>query len=182
MKPSDQRLYDVAVEAGWKPPATLPPGWRREARRWLIPCCYGVAFHEEPIGGRHCTCWEPIFATDEKQQDPRPGMPVARTTRCDSCACFVPSGHLPDGRDIPPDLEEAYYAMLAARAAGTPFWCHKGLRLRVAERHPLLGVRPAAHPTDAPDRQDVPIVDDVPYKLDGSPADLCFAWSRMAPE
>ena len=57
-------------------------------------------------------------------------------------------------------------------ATGSPFYCHQGIRKPVAWRHVPSGTEIPGHPGG----YDPPILDAVPYKADGSPADLCAGW------
>lgn len=119
-----------------------------------------------PDGGRG---WEPVY--DLPQARPQPaGHPVGVQDRmCGDCA-FRP--------DSPEKSGDEKYAGSSGEldewvGNGHPFWCHQGMRRPVAFRNRESGLEIPA----SPDSYDPPIIDAVPYKADGTPADLCFGWT-----
>lgn len=65
--------------------------------------------------------------------------------------------------------------MLDRIAAIDRFWCHQGMRRPLYWEHPA-GVRITGSPAD----YDPPIEDLVPFKADGTPADLCAGWAARS--
>lgn len=126
-------------------------------------CCFGASVH----GAHACTCWEPVYDID--QQEPRPGPRMARDGMCGDCAFRANSPErVGDDRYVGSDGELDY---LVAR--GIPFHCHQGMRRVLRWEHPLGLVLECPVPDDyAP-----PIIDNVPYQADGSPALLCGGWA-----
>lgn len=117
-------------------------------------CCMGAAVY----GPGRCTCWVPVY--DLEQQEIVPGLPLPPipVRMCGDCAYRPHSPERSGGEGYNGD-------------AGTlddlvrnrePFYCHQGIRKPVSHRHP------AAY--------DPPIRDGVPYKADGTPANLCAGW------
>lgn len=124
----------------------------------LAHCCLGAV----EGGPGSCTCWEPEYDLD--QAPIRPGQPTARTKMCDDCA-FRP--------DSPERTGDDRYTHVGEDLAALPnFHCHQGLRRPVRWRHPLGIVIEADTDGYAP-----PIRDGVPYKADGTPADMCAGWA-----
>lgn len=127
-------------------------------------CCMGAAGHDK------CTCWR--VEHDRNQAAavvPHPD-PRVRDSPCDDCACRAGAPEKQgDPRVIKDDLEK-----LARR--GEPFFCHKGMRRPVRERHPDGSVIELdnEHRYDPPRRSDR-----VPLKADGTPADLCAGWAAL---
>lgn len=125
-------------------------------------CCFG----EVNGGPQHCTCWEPVY--DLEQQEPQTGPMGLRDRMCGDCAYRKdsPERRGEDGYKGDADsLEEMV-------RAGEPFACHQGIRKPVKYRHPS-GAEIAGHPA----AYDPPVVEGVPYKADGTPADLCAGWA-----
>ena len=125
-------------------------------------CCTGAAMG----GPQRCTCWVPVY--DLEQQEPRPGPMDVRTSRCGDCAYLKnsPEARGEDGyQGGPEDLDEMV-------RDGSPFACHQGIRRPVKYRHPS-GTEIPGHPA----AYDPPVIGGVPYKADGSPADLCAGWA-----
>ena len=126
-------------------------------------CCYGAAVY----GPQRCTCWTAVY--DLEQQEIRKGLPLPRVPvkMCDECA-YRPNS--PERRG-----EEGYQGdegfLDDLVRSGELFACHVGIRL------PLKWVHPSgAEVTGHPGGYDPPIVDGIPYKADGSPADICSGW------
>lgn len=116
-------------------------------------CCYGSCEY----GPTGCTCWEPVF--DLVQVAAIPAKPVTRRTRCVDCAFRPDSPERARGDEVE-DLPH--------------FWCHQGIRRPAAFRHPDGRVRKVS---DSADYQP-PIIDGVPYRADGTPADRCAGWAQ----
>lgn len=126
-------------------------------------CCMN-AIEGDPQG---CVCWESVF--DAEQQVPRPGPPMPRVPvrSCEDCAYLPHSPEREGEAGYSGDTEELDRLV----ATGTPFFCHQGIRRVVKLRHPS-GAEVDEHPANyAP-----PIIGGVPYKADGSPADICSGW------
>jgi hypothetical protein len=133
-------------------------------------CCDGAAIY----GPHRCTCWTPVF--DLEQQPLKIGLPLppVPVRMCEPG---------PDGEDgcayrpgSPERSGDESYAggdgeLDRLVATGTPFYCHRGIRRPVAWRHPS-GAEIPGHPGD----YDPPVEGGVPYKADGTPADICAGW------
>jgi hypothetical protein len=127
-------------------------------------CCIGSAVR----GARGCTCWTPEY--DVEQAEPRTDGLLfgCRESMCEDCA-FRPGSPERAGDPDSAGDEELLDDLVVT---GRPFWCHQGMRRPVRHRHPS-GVVVEASPLEyAP-----PAVGAVPYKADGSPADLCYGWA-----
>lgn len=124
-------------------------------------CCWGALNG----GPDSCTCWEPVY--DLAQAAVVPGEPATRDLMCSSCAYRPGSPERTGDESYAGDQDE----LDRLAAGGTPFFCHAGIRVPVAWRHPS-GVTIPAHPGG----YDPPILAGVPYKADGSPADRCAGW------
>lgn len=128
----------------------LAPVDHHERYRW---CCYAAADR----GAAHCSCWRPVY--DLEQAEPRTELsPETRSAMCGDCA-YRPGS---------PELEEDPYRLMGL----ANFWCHRGIRRPREWRHPDGRVRPG----DPADYQP-PIVGDVAYRADGSPAARCGGWA-----
>jgi hypothetical protein len=126
-------------------------------------CCYGYAMD----GPQACTCWESVF--DLEQAEPIIGPPAPRPARCRDCAWNPDSpernngaGYGATGGEL---IELAYDSV--------PFFCHQGIRRSLFLRHPRHRNQIADHPAS----YRPPIVDGVPYKANGEPADICAGWT-----
>lgn len=121
-------------------------------------CCLAAA----EDGPRWCTCWTPIF--DARQLKPRTTVePETREKACHDCAYRLGSPERERGEDL----------------EGLPnFWCHQGIRRPAAFRHPDGRVRPVPGYAMSPDYRP-PMVDGVPYRADGRPADRCGGWAAL---
>jgi hypothetical protein len=126
-------------------------------------CCAGDAIQ----GPEYCTCWEPVYEAVQARPVPDPDGVVARDGLCGDCA-FRPGS---------PERAEDYTRETLFRLAdtGRPFYCHDGMRRPVLYRHP--DGREVAG--DTADWQP-PIVDGIPYRLDGRPGMLCAGWAARA--
>lgn len=134
-------------------------------------CCWGTVMR----GPEGCTCWQPIYQADQTPPDQqtvellRAGiLPVTRTRRCGDCA------YRPDSPERRGDEHVTGNQELLDRIvqAGERFWCHQGIRRPVAWRHPSGVEIPGSDADYRP-----PIVDGVPYRADGTPAELCAGWA-----
>jgi hypothetical protein len=130
-----------------------------------VGCCYG-----EINGGlRGCYCWVPEYDVD--QTTPRvgeirtPGLKVRPGGRCGDCAY----------RRDSPENAEAFTAetLVSVAAAGEPFWCHDGMRRPARWRHPERDVVVEGDTAD----WRPPVVGQIPFRADGSPALLCAGWA-----
>lgn len=131
----------------------------------LTECCQGCIDN----GPTACTCWVPVFDVEQTTMSlpvDGPAEPVVRDGLCPDCAYRPGSpektGH-PDYKGDPAELDRL--------ARKDRFWCHQGMRRPLYWEHPA-GVRVEGSPAD----YDPPIADLMPYKADGTPADLCAGW------
>ena len=128
-------------------------------------CCIGSAIR----GPQYCTCWTAEY--DLEQAGLRPGKPGRRAELCGDCA-YKPGSperlgddrYTGDGEFLDRIVED-----------GESFFCHQGIRRAVRLVHPSGDVVELFK--DPPGDYRPPIVDDIPYKADGSPADLCAGWA-----
>jgi hypothetical protein len=130
-------------------------------------CCEGAAY----LGPDRCTCWVEVHAVD--QADPRTDQHAGiGESPCSTCAYRPDSPERTGADHVAGDA-----AMLDDIVkTGQPFWCHTGMRHVVALEHPA-GIR-----VELPDEHQAAafrplIVNDVPYKADGTPADICAGWA-----
>lgn len=133
-------------------------------------CCPGAAVY----GPQRCTCWTPVYELEQAPVDQTAmrlldaGVaPVTRQRMCEDCA-YRPNSPEKSGDETyagDPEFLEG----IADR--GERFWCHAGMRIPVRWRHPS-GMEIPAHPGG----YDPPRVGSVPYRADGSPAELCAGW------
>lgn len=126
-------------------------------------CCYGAAVY----GKDRCTCWAAVYDLD--QQKITPGMPLPRVPvrMCQDCAFRPgsPERQRAEGYAGDPEFLDELVT------TGDLFACHQGIRRPVKWVHPS-GAEVPGHPAAyAP-----PIVKGIPYKADGSPADICSGW------
>lgn len=147
---------------------------RSEAPDWMLPedlvegpdwlaCCMG-SVNDGPIA---CTCWRPVY--DKRQRRPRTDVsPATRSKACADCAYRQGSPERERGDDLDglPDR-------------GATFYCHQGIRRPKAWRHPDGRVRPVPDLEASPDYQP-PMLNQVPYKANGQPADRCGGWAAIA--
>jgi hypothetical protein len=133
-------------------------------------CCIGAAVY----GPERCTCWEPVHDLEQATPDPElvqwlaAGIqPVTRRRMCADCAYRPGSPERTGDKGYQGDAESLH----ELAAAGERFWCHQGIRRTAAWRHPA-GVEAPGSPA----AYDPPIVDAVPYRADGTPAELCAGW------
>ena len=129
-----------------------------------VPCCMASAVW----GPDRCTCW--TRRHDHDQATPIIGLAVAaRDSMCSGCA-FKPRSpeRTGDNRYQFSDEDDR----LDLIAGNQPFYCHEGMRRVTAFDHPC-GV---TVPVDG-DHYDPPTVDGIPFKSDGTPADVCAGWT-----
>lgn len=142
-------------------PGLGPVLTERDLRAIPTGCCYGELHH----GPEGCTCWEPTF--DDEQAEPDTSTrPKTRAKCCRDCAYRKGSPERVRGEG--PDLRDL------AGSPGRAFWCHQGMRLIVAWRHPDGRERPA-HPGD----YFPAIVNGVPYLADGTAGQRCAGWATI---
>ena len=135
-----------------------------------VPCCAGSAM----FGPERCTCWETVY--DQPQTSPlRADLPAGvRPRMCVDCAYRPNSPERRGDPDAAADTEQ----LRELADGGQPFWCHQGMRRPIVYRHPS-GARVEASELDyAPPMQQI---DGrwVPFKADGTPADLCGGWAAL---
>lgn len=155
-------------------PPEPPGGWPPDDE--VDVCCWG--FMEDSWAG--CTCWIPVFnypdgqapPAEQKRQWLAAGIaPNTRDGMCPDCA------YRPDSPEKTGDATYAGDPEFLERIAreGERFWCHQGMLLVVAWRHPS-GVEVPGHAgAYCP-----PVVDGVPYQADGSPGLLCAGWTARS--
>lgn len=131
-----------------------------------VPCCWGATIH----GPSHCECWEPVY--DLEQTDPSPDAPGLCAQPCTGCAY---RGGSPE-RTGDPRMAAGPDDLAALVDGNHPFFCHQGMRRIVAFRHPSGAVhQPDDLRLEAAYRPH--IINGVPYRADGHPADLCAGWA-----
>jgi hypothetical protein len=133
-------------------------------------CCWGAAAGG---GARCCTCWEPVY--DLTQVPVTAGTEGGlRTQMCGDCAYRPGSPERAGDERVAGDTELLDRIVIT----GDRFWCHQGIRRIVHYVHgptgtvyvPLEGLDAAYDP---PIRRP----DGLPFKADGSGADLCAGWA-----
>lgn len=124
-------------------------------------CCDGAALR----GAAHCTCWIPIFDTDQAEPAENLTRPEPRTKACHDCAFQNGS----------PEQDSGELDWI--RESTDPFVCHQGMRRVVAYRHPDGRELPAGDGDYQP-----PIVNKGTIALcaDGTPGALCAGWVAWA--
>ncbi len=125
-------------------------------------CCMGAAM----FGPERCTCWQPVYDLDQAQ--PVEAAPSTRAAPCEDCAFRA---------DSPERQGEPGYAGSEAEldrlvATGQPFFCHQGIRRPITWRHPTGTEIPGD-----PANYQPPIIVGVPYRADGTPAEVCAGWA-----
>lgn len=131
-------------------------------------CCIASAVK----GAQYCTCWTPVY--DLEQQPATPGERLARDAMCGACA-YKPGS--PE-RSGDPRFQGDYAFLLDLAVTGTTFWCHEGTRRVVKLVHPS-GAEVDLDTAGLTGDYQPPIVDRVPHKADGTPADLCAGWAAL---
>ena len=128
-------------------------------------CCAGAAMR----GVHACTCWEPEYST--RRRKPIEGIEAKpRPSPCDDCA------YRPDSAERQNERGSEFLDDLT-RGQGT-FWCHHGMAYIVRWRHPSgMVVEAPRDEVGAIDTWAPRIVENVPYKASGRPADQCAGWA-----
>lgn len=139
-------------------------------------CCPGRI--KDGVAG--CTCWFPVYdlpqaAPDDLtiarialgEQDPevRPGG------MCGDCAYRPGSPEKTNSEDAAYDADTLEHIA----ATGQRFWCHDGMRVPIAWRHPA-GMQIPADPARTGDYKP-PIHLAIPYRADGQPGLICAGWN-----
>lgn len=117
-------------------------------------CCFGSS-----VVGR-CTCWEAEYDREQAPIDRNAAVEIRPGGPCSDCGCKA---------DQP---EASLVASLAD--TGTPFYCHEGMRRKLADVHPD-GSRIESGPADYQ-----PLIDHeigLPFRANGQPAYLCAGWA-----
>jgi len=134
-------------------------------------CCLGAA----GMGPERCTCWQPVYDLDQTYPDPTAVkllaagvQPVTRSAPCHDCA-YRPGSPERRGEDGYAGDQDLLDRIVER---GERFWCHQGMRKLVAWRHPAGVTVPVTVDGYGP-----PGVDGVPYRADGSPAEVCGGWA-----
>lgn len=125
-------------------------------------CCLGAAVY----GPGGCTCWERVHDLDQTPPDTSI-KPTTRATMCGDCAFRPDSPERTGAENAAHDADDLDLLVVS----DAPFWCHQGMRLVTAQRHPSGAVK--AQPAGERLAYDPPIVDGVPYQADGSPGQMC---------
>jgi hypothetical protein len=133
-------------------------------------CCAGAALY----GPDRCTCWVAEYDLEQAEVDQEAVQALAagvapntRDRMCPDCA-YRPGSPEKSG-DGTCVGDAGTLEGLAMR--GERFWCHQGVRKPVAWRHPS-GLEIPGHDGG----YEPPIIAGVPYRADGSPAELCAGW------
>lgn len=125
-------------------------------------CCYGSVVY----GPDRCTCWEPIYDTEQADAD-LSTEPTTRAKRCHDCAFRPdsPERATEDGRE---ELEDIVGNL------DRTFWCHQGMRKVIGYRHPDGREKPADPDYDSyePLKHDA-----IAYNADGSAGARCAGWA-----
>lgn len=130
-----------------------------------IGCCWGSVMN----GPTGCTCWEPIFDTEQAEPQPHEGPLPVRPLWCRDCAYRKGSPEREDEYE-----EEALIEV--ARTGKRVFMCHQGMRRVVSLRHPETGRVLDAAPGDYRPPED----GKVSWKADGTVADVCAGWAAYS--
>lgn len=154
-------MIACGMPSGHQWPETPEPG-----------CCAASAYR----GPQACTCWTAVYpavqapvSEQAHRADARP-----RAQMCGDCA-YKPGSPERTGDERAAAHQEDLDKLVST---ATPFWCHQGLA------RPLHYVHPCGMTTPASDLEfHPPIIDGRPYKVDGTPGDLCAGWAaRVAHE
>lgn len=129
-----------------------------------VPCCHGSAM-DGPAG---CTCWRPAYDLD--QADTVTAAPGLRSTPCGDCAYRAGSPERQGAGHVAGDAD----ALARLVVENRPFFCHQGVRRPTHYVHPSGATYTPEHLDAA---YDPPIRGGVPYRADGTPADLCAGWA-----
>lgn len=131
-----------------------------------VPCCMGSAAQ----GPHACTCWQPIYTLDQQDVDTS-AQPATQTAMCGDCA-YRPGS--PERLEDPHASVQGLDELHVLAATGRPFYCHTGMRLVLAWRHPTGAVLQGED-----GEYDPPIRAGVPYQADGTPALICGGWAAV---
>lgn len=131
-----------------------------------VPCCDSSAYW----GPEHCTCWQRVH--DQDQNKPEEDVaPLTAQTMCADCA-FRPAS--PERRDSEHAVCSSGDLMRLAKPTNQErFFCHRGMRAIVGHYHPSASIYAPYAPVDAVVAYDPPIINNIAYQADGSPALLC---------
>jgi hypothetical protein len=153
------KLADIIY---WEPGMPLPaPAEVLNAGNGM--CCVPAARH----GSMECICWQPVWDTEQQDLRPSAPAPASPPRMCADCAYRPRSPE----RTGDPSYKGDTGHLQAIATAGDPFWCHQGMR------RPLKWVHPSgAEIPGSPANYRPPIRGGVPYKADGTAADLCSGW------
>lgn len=131
-------------------------------------CCWGTASG----GPRCCTCWEPVYDLPDRAA-PSTDIPSnARPAMCPDCAYRPGSPERRGDAHVSGDADQLEQIV----ATGQPFYCHQGIPRVTAYRHPT-GALFTPPPEATAAAYEPRMRDGVPYKADGTPADLCAGWT-----
>ena len=139
-------------------PVTLPDAGSGE-------CCMEAVLD----GPQACTCWKPVYR--QEQEPAKAGPSNVQPRPCADCAY---RGDSPE-RNGDDSFSGDWGELEDLAISGRPFYCHAGMRRKERWEHPS-GAVVEGHPGD----YDPPVIDGVPRKADGSPADLCGGWHARA--
>lgn len=132
-------------------------------------CCWGAA----GSGAHGCTCWEPVHDLDQvpAQAGAESGL---RTQMCTDCAYRPGSPERRGAEHVAGDAD----LLDRIVETGRPFWCHQGIRRVTHWVHKPTGVT-YVPPEGLDAAYDPPIrrPDGLPFKADGTGADLCAGWA-----
>lgn len=124
-------------------------------------CCMGAVVY----GESRCTCWRPVYDTSQAppQTVTSAEQLLAQPRMCHDCA-YRPGS---------PERADEYLAeeLHSLPSAGTPFWCHQGMRRPTHWEHPD-GRRVDAHPDDWHPAKEGNFL----YQAGGAAALLCNGW------
>lgn len=131
-----------------------------------VPCCDSSAYW----GPEKCTCWERVHDQDQGPAQIDAEMRTA-AHMCADCA-FRPAS--PERRDSEQAVCSSGDLMrLAMPDNPERFFCHRGMRSIVGHYHPTAGIYAPHEPSDGVVAYDPPIIDNIAYQAEGSPALLC---------
>jgi hypothetical protein len=128
-------------------------------------CCWGDVLD----GPEGCNCWKPVFNAEQAD----PVLPAAvedigvQKRMCGDCAFRKGS---PERSD-----EWKQEALLSLAEEATPFYCHEDMRRPIRWEHPDGRVVEGSTDDWQP-----PIVNGLPFRLDGRPGLLCAGWAARA--
>lgn len=130
-----------------------------------LPCCMGAA----ALGPGNCTCWEAEYDLEQTEIE-AVGPPGLRASPCEDCAY---RGGSPERQGSDHVMGDATH-LEALVVLNRPFFCHQGIRRPLRFRHPRGAVHEPPH-LEAAYRPHIHA--GVPYRADGTPADLCAGWA-----